>query len=92
METVTVAPSDVVILEGTVALALTTTKASQTFRFHVEIDEEARRRRILSEYRLRGLEEAAAMEVYLGRREDEVPAVERLARGGSRVSLTALMS
>lgn len=92
VETVTVAPSDVVILEGTVALALTTTKASQTFRFHVEIDEEARRRRILSEYRLRGLEEAAAMEVYLGRREDEVPAVERLARGGSRVSLTALMS
>ncbi|MGA8005851.1 MAG: hypothetical protein WCA17_07110, partial [Burkholderiales bacterium] len=92
VETVAVAPSDVVILEGTVALALETEAATETHRFHVEIDEEARRQRILNEYRLRGLEEPAAMEVYLGRREDEVPAIERLASGGSRVSLSALIS
>jgi histidinol-phosphate phosphatase family protein len=87
VETVRVAPTDVVILEGTVALALEPATSIETHRFHVEIDESTRRQRILNEYRLRGLDESAALDVYLFRAKDEMPAVEGLASACRRVSL-----
>lgn len=90
VDTVRIAPSDVVILEGTVALALMPDAGRETHRFHVEIDENTRRQRILNEYRLRGLEESAALNIYLGRAQDEMPMVEHLAATGRRVSLAEL--
>jgi histidinol-phosphate phosphatase family protein len=92
VETVPCGPSDVVIFEGTVALALRTNAGVETHRFHVEIDEEVRKRRIVNEYRLRGLGEAGALEIYQTRRSDEVPAIEAMARRSERVSLPATTS
>jgi len=87
VETISVAPSDVVIVEGTVALALETKTETETHRLHLEIDEDARRERMLKEYRLRGMQDEEALEVYRARREDEVPDIERLASTGRRISL-----
>lgn len=89
VSTVRIERSDVVILEGTIALALAPDAATGTHRFHVAIDEITRRRRILDEYRLRGLNESAALAVYLSRAEDEFPAIEALASAGHRVTLQA---
>jgi hypothetical protein len=76
-----------VILEGTVALALEPDASTETHRFHVDIDESTRRQRILNEYRLRGLDESAALDVYVRRAKDEIPAIEELASASRRVSL-----
>jgi histidinol-phosphate phosphatase family protein len=90
VETITLAPSDVVLIEGCVALGLGTPRGAEVHRFHVEIDEEERKRRVLGEYRLRGAGETQALEVYLSRRVDEFPEIEALARGSRRVSLVEL--
>jgi histidinol-phosphate phosphatase family protein len=88
VETIMIAPADVVILEGTVALGL---EASvETLRVHVEIDESTRRQRMLNEYRLRGMDDSSALDVYLCRTRDELPVVEGLASACRRVSLTDL--
>lgn len=87
VETISVEPSDVLIVEGTVALALKTKAETETHRLHLEINEDARRERILKEYRLRGMQDEEALEVYRARREDEVPDIERLASTGRRISL-----
>lgn len=92
VDTVRIESTDVVIVEGTVALALAPRERLNLHRFHIEIDEEMRRRRFLNEYRLRGMDESAALDVYLGRREDEVPTIERLAATGRRLSLAELTS
>lgn len=92
VDTVRIESTDVVIVEGTVALALAPREGLNLHRFHIEIDEEMRRRRFLNEYRLRGMDESAALDVYLGRREDEVPTIERLAATGRRLSLAELTS
>ena len=86
VETVSLKDSDVVVLEGTVCLALATAGAAEAHRFHVEQDEALRKDRVLSEYRLRGLTEAQAQEVYLTRLHDEVPVVESLARNARRIA------
>jgi histidinol-phosphate phosphatase family protein len=87
VETIRIMPSDVVILEGTVALALEPDNSGEIHRFHIDIDESTRRQRILNEYRLRGLDESAALDVYDRRTKDELPAVERLASASRRISL-----
>jgi histidinol-phosphate phosphatase family protein len=87
VEAVRILPSDVVIVEGTVALALEPDASTETHRFHVDIEESTRRQRILNEYRLRGLDESAALDVYVRRTEDELPTVERLASASHRISL-----
>lgn len=86
VETVSISGSDVILIEGAVALALRTADAADTHRFHVEIDEDARRQRVLREYRLRGFTEAAALEVYSARRNDEYPLIEAMAAAAHRVS------
>lgn len=86
VEKISLEPSDVVLLEGTVCLALATASATEAFRFHVDIDEAERKQRVLSEYRLRGLGEAEALQVYLARRNDETPVVEGLARAARRIA------
>lgn len=89
VETISLLPSDVILMEGTIALALETPNAIESHRFHIEIEEDARKPRILSEYRLRGFGEAQALEVYLARQKDEFPVIEDLACAAHRVSLSS---
>ena len=89
VESTPLAPTDVILIEGTVSLALKTATSVETHRFHLDIDESARKQRVLDEYRLRGFEEAKAREVYLARRGDEFPLVEDLARTAVRVAIEA---
>jgi hypothetical protein len=91
VESVRITSSDVVILEGTVALSLQPDASTETHRLHVDIDEGTRRHRILNEYKLRGLDENAALDVYVGRTKDELPAIERLAAASRRVSLMEVL-
>jgi histidinol-phosphate phosphatase family protein len=79
--------ADVIILEGTIALALDTGGAVDVRRLHVEIDENMRRQRVFDEYRLRGFSEESAREVYWARQSDESPVVEQLAQGAARIAL-----
>jgi histidinol-phosphate phosphatase family protein len=90
VESVSVAASDVILVEGTVALGLETGSKVETHRFHVESDEDARRRRVVAEYRLRGADEMQALKTYDARRSDEYPQIECLARGAVRVSLESI--
>ena len=87
VETSALSPDDVLVIEGTVSLALETATAVETHRFHVEIDEAARKQRILREYRLRGYAQTQALEVYLARRDDEFQAVQAMAAAARKVSL-----
>lgn len=87
VESIRVSATDVFLVEGIVALALDTPHTVEAHRFHVEIDEETRKGRVLGEYRLRGLGEAEALKVYLGRMDDEFPTVESLVGEARRVSL-----
>ena len=84
--------SDVILIEGTVALALQTSPPRGVHRYHVEIDEQSRRLRVLSEYRLRGYTEDQALGVYFSRQGDEYPVVEGLAQNAHRVSFPNLLS
>lgn len=90
VESIPVCGSDVIVIEGTVALSLKTNGKTETHRFHVDIDEDARKHRVLAEYRLRGCDEARALEVYLARCNDEFPVIEALAGAARRVSLSSL--
>lgn len=90
VESVSVSASDIILIEGVVALALEIPVGVEARRFHVNIDEEARKSRFLGEYRMRGLDDNEAMAVYLARRDDEVPAIEKLAGDASRVSLSSV--
>lgn len=68
--------SDIVILEGTVALALLDViRKPAASAWFIEIDEEERHRRVLREYQLRGLSEVDAEAVYQSRQKDETPVV-----------------
>jgi pantothenate kinase len=90
VETVSLSRSDIILVEGTVCLGLRTTNKSQTHRFHIDIDEEARKQRVLREYGLRGLGKEKALEVYYARREDEFPFIEDLAPTARRVPLLSI--
>ena len=46
VETVPLSTSDVVVIEGTVSLALATAETVESHRFHLEIDEETRKQRV----------------------------------------------
>ena len=87
VETVSVSPSDIIVVEGIVALGLHPAGSTETHRFHIEIDEAARRQRMLGEYGLRSMSAAEALKVYLARRQDEFPLIEALAAGARRLSL-----
>ncbi len=91
VETLTLAPGDVVLVEGVVALALEAPPGMPDLhRFHVDLDEGERQVRILREYRLRGHSEDEARRVYEARRDDEFDAIEGLAARARRLTLEAL--
>jgi histidinol-phosphate phosphatase family protein len=88
VDTVELSPEHVVVVEGTIALALKT-QAAAVYRYHVAVDESVRQTRMLREYRVRGLDEAAALALYQSRADDEFPVLEALAARGTRVELAA---
>jgi histidinol-phosphate phosphatase family protein len=88
VESLSVSPSDIVVIEGTVSLALATSEFASVHRFHVQLDEGERKVRFLREYRLRGLDQAAALQLYCSRVQDEVPVLEALAAGARRLTLS----
>jgi histidinol-phosphate phosphatase family protein len=92
VESVPLSPADVVVVEGTVALGLRTPVAIETHRFHIDIDEPARRARVLGEYRLRGFGETEAERVYASRRLEEFPLIDGLARGARRIDIAPAAS
>jgi uridine kinase len=87
-----ISASDVILIEGTVALAIEVTETAVAGRYHVDIDENLRRQRVLHEYRLRGYTEQQAGEVYSARQADEIPVIERLSRGAKRISLADVLA
>jgi histidinol-phosphate phosphatase family protein len=75
-ETIPVGCRDVVIVEGTIALSLLDAiPRPNVHAWFVEIDEVERCRRVLREYRLRGLKDEEAESVYQARQEDETPVI-----------------
>jgi uridine kinase len=86
VEKVLISPTDVVIVEGTVALALQLPESTEVHRFHVEIAESERRERVLREYRLRGADASEGATLYEARLRDEYPVIQGLARGACRVA------
>lgn len=90
VESIPVSAADVIVIEGTIALSLKTAAKTETHRFHIDIDEDARKHRLLAEYSLRGFDEAHALEVYLARRNDEFPVIEALAGAARRISLSSV--
>lgn len=72
-----IGPQDVVIIEGTIALMLAAAqeqKAAHTW--YVQMDEAKRKKRLLTEYALRGKSVQDAEGVYAQRLLDEVPLIE----------------
>jgi histidinol-phosphate phosphatase family protein len=75
-ETFRIERQDVVIVEGTVALALLSTIPENVLHaWFVEISEHERKSRVLSEYQLRGMNKNEAEAIYLSRQKDETPLV-----------------
>ena len=72
-------PSDIVIIEGVVALALDG-GVTGAHRILVTVNEQARKQRLLRQYELRG-EGVAAEDIYLARMQDEWPWIEANASG-----------
>jgi len=66
---------DVIIIEGTVALHISTSLKQRGPAFFVETDETLRRVRVIREYRLRGCSEAEAEAIYASRQADEAPVI-----------------
>ncbi|MHB8544996.1 MAG: nucleoside/nucleotide kinase family protein, partial [Leptospirales bacterium] len=83
---VVIQPESVVIVEGTVALELSNV-FPESHKIYVAIDEEERIKRVLREYGLRGLDEAAALAIYAAREKDEAHVIRAHAAGASIVDL-----
>lgn len=83
---------DVIVVEGTIALALEAARLPHVHRLFVEVDEGEREQRVLREYRLRGLDDVGARDVYHRRRQDEWPVVEASAADAQRVTLAMAMA
>lgn len=80
-------PEDIVIMEGTIALSLTTTEEARVTRFHLAVSETVRHSRFMREYKRRGLAEPEAQRLFEARLADEFPEIEALASGAMRVEL-----
>jgi uridine kinase len=89
-EQLLLSPADVVIVEGTVALSLARI-FPEAHQFLVEIDEDERQTRVLREYRLRGMSDEAALEIYASRQIDENPVINKMASSALRISMNSLL-
>jgi histidinol-phosphate phosphatase family protein len=73
--TVSIDPSDIVILEGVVALLLRPPDAKRIVRIYVARNENVRYETMASDYRSRGFTDKEFSQLYLERQEDEVPII-----------------
>lgn len=80
-ESVCLHPEDVVIVEGTLALALRAPAGWRESRLFIRSDEGVRRARVVQEYLRRGMSEAEAEAIYQERLVDEYGAVDDTATG-----------
>jgi histidinol-phosphate phosphatase family protein len=72
-----IGPQDVVIIEGTIALLLEVAKANASVHsWYVQIDELQRKKRLLTEYGLRGRSTEDAQQIYAQRQIDEARLIE----------------
>ena len=72
-----IAPKDVVIIEGTIALMLELASGKKGVHgWYVQMDEAKRKKRLLTEYVLRGKSIEEAREIYQQRQLDEAPFIE----------------
>ena len=78
-ESLRIEPTDVVLIEGTVALALLQNGFPNVARYHLPVAEAVRKRRLIREYSLRGYTEEQAIDIYDQRMLDEYPVIEELA-------------
>jgi uridine kinase len=85
-ENLVIKRDDIVIIEGVAALATDTAKHAAR-RFYVEIEEEERRNRFLTEYIRRGYGAEAANSLYRERLLDEVPTIDETKLDATKVKL-----
>jgi uridine kinase len=80
-----IGPQDVVIIEGTIALILATAQEQRALHtWYIQMDEAKRKKRLLTEYVLRGQSVQDAENIYAQRLLDEVPLVESSKTYASR--------
>jgi histidinol-phosphate phosphatase family protein len=86
--------SQVVIIEGTLALLLADLIPKRRSHFYfVELDEGIRRERVINHYLLRGVSAVQAQEVYLSRQADESPIINgNLPTNTHRINLNLQMN
>jgi uridine kinase len=72
-----IGPQDIVIIEGTIALMLIAAQEQKSAHaWYVQMDEAKRKKRLLTEYALRGKSVQDAESIYAQRLLDEVPLIE----------------
>ena len=72
-----IAPHDVIIVEGTIALMLNLKNSNhQIHRWYAQVDEQKRQKRLLTQYGLRGKSLDEAQSIYAQRQIDEAPWIE----------------
>ncbi len=79
-----ISPDDIVIFEGVVALHFAELYSNR-HKFFVEIDENVRKQRVISEYIMRGFSLEASESVYLERLTEEVPWIAATGSNSVRV-------
>jgi len=75
--TVAIAPSDIVILEGVVALLLRLPDAKRVIRIYVVRNEDIRYETMATDYRSRGFTDKEFTQLYTERQDDEVPIISQ---------------
>ena len=82
-QSILIHPTDILIIEGTVALTLAT-NLNNINRLYVAVDELLRKQRVINEYLSRGKSISEAHTIYAERQLDETPVVEKSAVGVPR--------
>ena len=76
-----IAPHDVIIVEGTIALMLNLDNLNKpVHRWCAQVDESKRQKRVLAQYGLRGKSEDEAQRIYAQRQIDEAPWIEATSK------------
>jgi uridine kinase len=75
VETITLLPSDIIIVEGVLALYLANL-FNASYQFFIRLDESIRRERLVREYIQRGFSPIESEKIYNARLEEEVPLIE----------------
>lgn len=88
-ESILIQSTDILIIEGTVALTLAP-NIGHIHRVFVEIDEVVRKQRVIDEYLSRGKNFAAAEGIYNARQVDETPEVIRSMFSATRINISSL--